>query len=151
MGGTLFEEWLPELDRKFEMQGRKIVMIVNNCHAHPEVLRLKAIKLQFLPPNTTYCTQPMGQGIIRYILISFYCTRIGRAFCPLCIKGSKKPKSGKIILFLISLFESQSNVLILQQKVFISLFSTKVSLTQKPGSWFLLAKLLENTCGRVIF
>ena len=83
MDGTLFEEWLRELDRKFEMQGRKFVMIVDNCHTHSEVSGLKAIKLQFLPPNTTSCTQPMDQGVIRYALISFYRTRIGRAFCPL--------------------------------------------------------------------
>ena len=30
MDETLFEEWLHELDRKFGMQGRKVVMIVNN-------------------------------------------------------------------------------------------------------------------------
>ena len=35
--GTLFEEWLHELDRKFEKQGGKVVMIVDNCPAHPEV------------------------------------------------------------------------------------------------------------------
>ena len=34
MDGTIFEEWLHELDRKFEMQGKKIVMIVDNCPAH---------------------------------------------------------------------------------------------------------------------
>ena len=56
MDGTLFEEWLYELDRKFEMQGRKAVMIVDNCPTHPEVSGLKAINLQFLPPNTTSCT-----------------------------------------------------------------------------------------------
>ena len=37
MVGTLFEEWLHELDRKFEMQRRKVVMIVDNYPAHPEV------------------------------------------------------------------------------------------------------------------
>ena len=37
MDGTLFEEWLHKSDRKFEMQGRKVVMIVDNCPAHPEV------------------------------------------------------------------------------------------------------------------
>ena len=73
MNGTLFEEWLRELDRKFEMQGRKIVMIVDNCPAHPEVSGLKTIHLQFLPPNTTSCTQPMDQGVIRYVyFIIFY-------------------------------------------------------------------------------
>ena len=44
MDGTLFEEWLRELDRKFEMEGRKIVMIVDNCPPHSEVSGLKAIK-----------------------------------------------------------------------------------------------------------
>ena len=83
MDGTLFEERLRKLDREFEMQGRKIVMIVDNCPVHPEVSGLKAIKLQFLPPNTTSCTQSMDQGVIRYILILLYCTQIGRAFCPL--------------------------------------------------------------------
>ena len=34
MDRTLFEEWLHELDRKFKMQGRKVVMIVDNCPAH---------------------------------------------------------------------------------------------------------------------
>ena len=60
--GTLFEEWLHKLDGKFEMQGRKVVMIVDNFPVHPEVSGLKTINLQFLPPNTTSCTQPMDQG-----------------------------------------------------------------------------------------
>ena len=30
-------------------------------------------------------------------------------------------------------------------------FSTYVPITDKPGSWFLLAKCLENTCERVSF
>ena len=32
-----------------------------------------------------------------------------------------------------------------------TLFSTNVPLTDKPGSWFLLAKCLKNNCGRVTF
>ena len=75
MDGTFFEECLNELDRKLEVQGRKVVMIVDNCPAHPpvhpEVSGLKAdvkdINLQVLPPNTTSCTQPMDQGVIRYV------------------------------------------------------------------------------------
>ena len=67
MDGTLFEEWLHELDRKFKMQGRKVVMIIDNCPVHQEVSGLKAINLQFSPPNTTSCTQPMDQGVIRYV------------------------------------------------------------------------------------
>ena len=72
MDGALFEEWLHELDRKFEMQERKVVMIVGICPAHPEGSVLNAVNLQFLHPNTTYCTEPMDQGIIRYVcFISF--------------------------------------------------------------------------------
>ena len=75
MDGTLFEEWLHKFDRKFEMQGRKVVMIVDNCPAHPEFSGLKAINLQFLQPNTTSCTQQMDQGVIRcvcFIIFLFY-------------------------------------------------------------------------------
>ena len=72
MDGTLFVEWLQELDRKFEMQGREVVMIVDNCPAHTEVSGLKAINLQFLPPNITSCTQPMDQGVIRYVCFTTF-------------------------------------------------------------------------------
>ena len=34
---------------------------------------------------------------------------------------------------------------------FFNPFLTNVPLTDKPGSWFLLAKCLKNTCGRVTF
>lgn len=43
MDGTLFEEWLRELDRKFDMQGRKIIMVVDNCPTHSDTSGLKAI------------------------------------------------------------------------------------------------------------
>ena len=33
----------------------------------------------------------------------------------------------------------------------INPFSTNVPFMQKTGSWFLLAKCLKNTCGRVTF
>ena len=72
MNGTLFEEWLHELDRKIEMQGRKAFTIVDNYPAHPEVSGLEAINLQFLSPNTTSCTQPMDQGVIRYVCFIFF-------------------------------------------------------------------------------
>ena len=49
------------------MQERKLVMIADNCPAHVEVSGLKAINLQFLPPNTISCTQPMDQGVISYV------------------------------------------------------------------------------------
>ena len=39
-------------------------MFVDNCAAHPPVDKLCAVKLAFLPPNTTSKLQPMDQGII---------------------------------------------------------------------------------------
>ena len=65
MDSDLFEEWVRELDRKFEPQNRKVVLIIDNCPAHPAIGGLKAIQLCFLPPNTTAVTQPMDQGVIR--------------------------------------------------------------------------------------
>ena len=71
MDSDLFEEWVRELDRKFEQQNRKVVLIIDNCPAHPAIGGLKAIQLCFLPPtpppppNTTAVTQPMDQGVIR--------------------------------------------------------------------------------------
>ena len=65
MDGKLFEEWLRELDWKFTFEWRNVVFVVDNCRAHPHIGNLKAIKLYFLPPNTTSKTQPMDQGVIR--------------------------------------------------------------------------------------
>ena len=68
MDSDLFEEWVREFDRKFEQQNRKIVLIIDNCPAHPAIGGLKAIQLCFFapppPPNTTAVTQPMDQGVI---------------------------------------------------------------------------------------
>ena len=38
--------------------------MIDNCPAHPHIDNLKAIKLYFLPPNTTSKTQPMDEGVI---------------------------------------------------------------------------------------
>ena len=39
-------------------------MVIDNCPAHPQIEDLRAIHLEFLPPNTTSHTQPCNQGII---------------------------------------------------------------------------------------
>ena len=65
MDGKLFEEWLRELDRKFAFEGRNVAFVIDNCPAHPHIDNLKAIKLNFLPPNTTSKTQTMDEGVIR--------------------------------------------------------------------------------------
>ena len=75
MSSFLFDEWVKELDKKFEKENRKIVLIVDNCPARPIVDELKAMELVFLPPNTTSKTQPMDQGVIRSLKAK-YCRKI---------------------------------------------------------------------------
>ena len=65
MSSFLFDEWVKELDRKFEKENRRIVLIVDNCPAHPRVDGLKATELVFLSPNAISKTQPLDQGMIR--------------------------------------------------------------------------------------
>ena len=65
MDSDLFQDWIREQGKKFDSQNLKVLLIVDNCPAHPEIGGLKAIELCFLPPNTTPITQPMDQGVIR--------------------------------------------------------------------------------------
>ena len=51
--------------KKFEKENCKVILIVDNCPAHPIIEGLKAVKLVFLPSNTTSKTQPMDHGVIR--------------------------------------------------------------------------------------
>ena len=53
MTAELFEEWVRLLDRKFSAANRKIVLIIDNCTAHPHVEQLDSIELIFLAPITT--------------------------------------------------------------------------------------------------
>ncbi len=91
MDSTLFEEWVREQDRKFECEGRKVALIVDNCPAHPTISNLKAINLVFLPPNTTCKTQPMDQGVIRSIK-AFYRGATVRKYIDAVEKGMLPPK-----------------------------------------------------------
>ncbi|GFO28071.1 tigger transposable element-derived protein 4 [Plakobranchus ocellatus] len=43
MTSSIFETWIRKLDRKYLLQGRSIVMVLDNCPAHPKIKDLKAI------------------------------------------------------------------------------------------------------------
>ena len=64
MNFELFEEWMRQQDEKFENEGRKVALVIDNCPTHPVIENLKSITLYFLPPNTTSALQPTDQGII---------------------------------------------------------------------------------------
>ena len=71
-----FTSWIIDLDKRFQCQNRNVALIIDNCPAHPDVQsQLKAIRLVFLPPNTTYVLQPCDQGIIKNLKIHYrkYC------------------------------------------------------------------------------
>ena len=81
MTGDLFGEWIRKVDSSFRAEDRKVVLLIDNCPAHPEIKNLTHINLIFLLPNLTSVLQPMDQGVIRS-LNTHYRRRIVR----LCIK-----------------------------------------------------------------
>ena len=56
MTSQIFTEWLAAWDSYFTKVNLTILLLVDNCTAHPHVSILKNIELEFLPPNTTYST-----------------------------------------------------------------------------------------------
>ena len=67
MTSSLFLEWLKSMDKKFRIEKRHCVLIIDNCPSHPNPLPfpLTNVTLHFLPKNTTSHTQPCDAGIIR--------------------------------------------------------------------------------------
>lgn len=65
MTSQIFEKWLRSWDAELKSGGNKILLLVDNCPAHPVVSNLKCIKFVFLPPNVTSVLQPMDQGVIK--------------------------------------------------------------------------------------
>lgn len=71
MTSALFEKIITRWDNKLIRQKKKILLLLDNCPAHPDIHNLKAIKLVFLPPNTTSVLQPMDQGVIKSLKTHF--------------------------------------------------------------------------------
>ena len=65
MTGYIFTQWLQNWDRSLRAKGKKILLILNICTAHPPNVELTNIEMVFLPPNTTSLIQSMDQGIIK--------------------------------------------------------------------------------------
>lgn len=71
MTSEIFINVLRDWDKELLKAKKKIVLLVDNCPAHPQVENLCAIKLAFLPPNTTSVLQPIDQGIIKALKVQF--------------------------------------------------------------------------------
>ncbi|GLV33559.1 hypothetical protein CBL_20277, partial [Carabus blaptoides fortunei] len=65
MTSEIFRNWLTTWDLKLLHKQRKILLLVDNCAAHPHLDHLKNMQLEFLPANTTSLVQPMDMGIIK--------------------------------------------------------------------------------------
>lgn len=65
MVSSLFESELRLWNDQLRRKNRKILLLVDNCAAHPKLQNLSHIHLVFLPPNCTSTLQPMDQGVIR--------------------------------------------------------------------------------------
>lgn len=63
MTSKLFKEELRRWDE--ELKGRKILLLVDSCPAHPFISNLQNIELAFFPPNMTSVLQPMEQHVIK--------------------------------------------------------------------------------------
>ena len=46
---------------------KKILLLIDNCPAHPKDVPLRNIELVYLPPNSTSKLQPLDQGIIKVV------------------------------------------------------------------------------------
>ena len=77
MTSAIFIEWVLNLDRKFSKEGRKVLLIVDNCSALDQHIatKLKSIQLEYLPPNCTSQLQPCDMGIIKTFKV-FYRKRL---------------------------------------------------------------------------
>lgn len=49
----LFEQWLIEFDKDMQKQGRRVLLVLDNCSSHMVSTPLRVVNLLFLPPNTT--------------------------------------------------------------------------------------------------
>lgn len=91
MTRVLFEDYIKRLDRKFEREQRRVIIFVDNCAAHGAIDNLRAIRLEFLPPNTTSVLQPMDQGIIKNLKVHYRSRLLSRVV--LCHEQGTKYKA----------------------------------------------------------
>jgi hypothetical protein len=66
MTSEIFKKWLMRCNVELQRKSRKVLLILDNCTAHPQCSEcLKNIQLEFLPVNTTSLVQAMDMVIIK--------------------------------------------------------------------------------------
>nr|AFK11349.1 tigger transposable element derived 6-like protein [Callorhinchus milii] len=66
----IFKDWLMQWDTELVEQGRKILVFMDSAPCHLPIPTLENICLELIPPDTTLI-QPMGQGVIRNLKLSY--------------------------------------------------------------------------------
>lgn len=62
----VFGDWLRSIDAKMGAKHRKIILLVDQCSAHPpDTSYLRNMKVKFFPANCTSVLQPLDLGIIQ--------------------------------------------------------------------------------------
>ena len=102
MTSEIFKEWANIINNKMLIQGRNILMFVDNCAAHPH-LQLSNLKFVFLLPNTTSKLQPGDTGIIQTLKLN-YRKRLMRHI--LYTISQDTPSSGSDLLKTVTLLDA---------------------------------------------
>lgn len=76
------------MDRRFQKEKRRVIFLVDNCPGHGHVADLQAIRLEFLPANTTAKLQPMDQGVISSLKRHYRRSLLQRML--LCMESDKQ-------------------------------------------------------------
>ena len=84
---AIFGLWLKTWNKKLARHHCHILLIVNNAPSHMVDAEYSNIKIVFLPTNTTAELQPLDQGIIRVVKLS-YCKAITKKVLA-CIDADK--------------------------------------------------------------
>ena len=83
MNSSVFGSVMNAYNRKFRLQGRQCVMVMDNVPTHnmPEAetvqvaglrgLKLSNLLIVFIPPNVTSVVQPLDQGIIACLKLRY--------------------------------------------------------------------------------
>ena len=70
MQSELLIDWLTAVNNNMKKKNSRILFIMDNCSAHPDV-QMSNIKLVFLPPNTTSKLQPCDAGVIQAVKMNY--------------------------------------------------------------------------------
>lgn len=65
MTSVIFANWLWKLNIKMKLQDRKVILFIDQCPAHNNLIELSNVRVVYLPPNTTSLLQPLDGGIIK--------------------------------------------------------------------------------------